>query len=144
MELDTYYNFLRLSHIIFMTTWMSGLFYLPRLFVYHSSATKNSKQYKTFIIMEKKLYSFIMNPSLFLTWFFGLWLVYITEVHGEVWLKIKFLLVVIMTIFHIYCGKMIKEFAKSANTKNEKYFRIINEIPTIIFIAIIYLVVFKP
>ena len=127
-----------------MTTWMAGIFYLPRLFVYHSTATTSSKQYKTFIIMERKLYFFIMNPSLFLTWIFGLWLVYITESHAENWLKIKFLLVTVMTIFHIYCGKMIKEFAKNKNTKNEKYFRIINEIPTLLFIVIIYLVVFKP
>ena len=144
MDLETFYNLLKLLHIISMTTWMAGLFYLPRLFVYHTSSAKNSKQYKTFVVMERKLYSYIMNPSLLLTWIFGIWLAYITESYDETWLKIKFILVSVMTIFHIYCGKIIGVFVRERNINNERYFRIINEIPTIIFIAIIYLVVFKP
>ena len=121
-----------------MTTWMAGLFYLPRLFVYHSLAKKNSDQYQTFIVMEKKLYRYIMNPSLILTWFFGITLIYVTESFGEIWLIVKFILVTILTVFHIYCGKVISKFIKKENTSEDKYYRTINEIPTIIFIVIIF------
>ncbi len=127
-----------------MTTWMAGLFYLPRLFVYHSLAKKNSDQYQTFIVMEKKLYRYIMNPSLILTWFFGITLIYVTESFGEIWLIVKFILVTILTVFHIYCGKVISKFIKKENTSEDKYYRTINEIPTIIFIVIIFFIVFKP
>ena len=127
-----------------MTTWMAGMFYLPRLFVYHSSVKKNSNQYKTFIIMERRLFLYIMNPSLIFTWFCGTGLIYITESSDEMWLLIKLLLVILLTVFHIYCGKVIKKFKEKENTKKEKYYRVINEIPTIIFIVVIFLVVFKP
>ncbi len=127
-----------------MTTWMAGMFYLPRLFVYHSSVKKNSNQYKTFIIMERRLFLYIMNPSLIFTWFCGTGLIYITENSDEMWLLIKLLLVILLTVFHIYCGKVIKKFKEKENTKKEKYYRVINEIPTIIFIVVIFLVVFKP
>tara|TARA_A100001015_G_C15000784_1_gene718398 strand:+ start:373 stop:756 length:384 start_codon:yes stop_codon:yes gene_type:complete len=123
---------------------MAGLFYLPRLFVYHSLAKKNSDQYQTFIVMEKKLYRYIMNPSLILTWFFGITLIYVTESFGEIWLIVKFILVTILTVFHIYCGKVISKFIKKENTSEDKYYRTINEIPTIIFIVIIFFIVFKP
>lgn len=127
-----------------MTTWMAGMFYLPRLFVYHSSVRKNSNQYQTFIIMERRLFLYIMNPSLIFTWFCGTGLIYITESSHEMWLLIKLILIILLTVFHIYCGKIIKKFKEKENTKSEKYYRVINEIPTIIFIVVIFLVVFKP
>ena len=144
MEITTTYNLLKSFHIIFMTTWMAGMFYLPRLFVYHSSVRKSSNQYQTFITMERRLFLYIMNPSLIFTWFCGIGLIHITESSDETWLLIKLILVILLTVFHIYCGKVIKKFKEKENTKNEKYYRIINEIPTIIFIAVIFLVVFKP
>tara|TARA_B100001057_G_scaffold427854_1_gene452851 strand:- start:211 stop:657 length:447 start_codon:yes stop_codon:yes gene_type:complete len=144
MEITTIYNLLKSFHIISMTTWMAGLFYLPRLFVYHSSTKKDSNQYQTFIVMERKLFLYIMNPSLILTWLLGTALIYITNSFDEIWLSVKIILVMFLTVFHIYCGKVIKIFKKKENTKKEKYYRVINEIPTIIFITIIFLVVFKP
>ena len=144
MDISVTYNLLKSCHIIFMTTWMAGLFYLPRLFVYHSGTKKNTDQYEIFIVMEKKLYLYIMNPSLILTWLLGLILIYVTGSFHEIWLAIKFILVILLTVFHIYCGTVIKKFEKRKNRSKDKYYRIINEIPTIIFIAIILLVVFKP
>mgnify|MGYP001182704835 CR=1 FL=1 len=144
MEITTTYNLLKSFHIIFMTTWMAGIFYLPRLFVYHSSARINSSQYQIFIVMERKLFLYIMNPSLILTWLCGIGLIHVTESSDEIWLSIKVILVILLTVFHIYCGKVIKKFRERENTKKEKYYRIVNEIPTIIFITVIFLVVFKP
>lgn len=144
MDIATIYDLIKSFHIIFMTTWMAGLFYLPRLFVYHASIKKNSSSYKTFTVMEKKLFLYIMNPSLVLTWLLGLSLIHLTGSFSEFWLLVKLILVMMITVFHIYCGRLVKEFEKKKNKKNDKYFRIINEVPTIIFIVIIFLVVFKP
>ena len=142
-ELD-FYKIFKYFHIIFMTTWMAGLFYLPRLFVYHSKAGPNTKEYNTFLIMEKKLLKFIMNPSMILTWVFGILLVLYQQSHEETWLKIKFILVVLISIFHMYCARIRKIFEQKTNKNNEKFYRWINEVPTITFLSIIYLVVFKP
>ncbi len=142
-ELD-FYKIFRYFHIIFMTTWMAGLFYLPRLFVYHSKAKSDTKEYNTFLIMEKKLLKFIMNPSMILTWVLGILLVLHQQTYEETWLKIKFILVVLISVFHMYCARIRKIFEQKINKNNEKFYRWINEIPTVIFLSIIYLVVFKP
>ena len=123
---------------------MAGLFYLPRLFVYHSSCKIKSNEYKTFTIMEKKLLRFIMNPSMFLTWFLGIALALINNYFLSTWLVIKILLVALMSGFHMYCAKIKNDFEGQNNKKEESFFRIINEIPTILFILIVLLVVFKP
>ena len=138
------YQLTKFFHIIFFTTWMAGLFYLPRLFVYHSISKKNSTEYITFLVMEEKLMKYIMNPSLILTWFFGLSLVILTQEYNSLWLKLKFICVVFMSAFHMYCARVRKNFEFKKNTKDEKYFRWINEIPTVLFIIIVFLVVFKP
>ena len=143
MEIN-FYNLFKFFHIIFVTTWMAGLFYLPRLYVYHSKAQKKSSEYKTFIIMEQKLMRYIMNPSMILTWVFGLLLVVNLEIYNHLWLNLKFLLVFAMSIFHMYCAKIRKNFENERNIKNEKFFRWINEVPTILFLSIVYLVVFQP
>ncbi len=143
MEIN-YYNLLKYLHLIFLTTWMAGLFYVPRLFVYHSRAKVNSTEYKTFLVMEKKLMRFIMIPSLFLTWLFGILLVINQNIHQEKWLLIKFFLVFLMTVFHMYCAKIRKTFEAKRNEKSENYYRWINEIPTVLFLLILYLVIFKP
>ena len=144
MDLILSYNFLKTIHIISFTTWMAGLFYLPRLFVYHSKENKNSKTYSTFIIMEKKLLKYIMNPSFIITFVSGLTLVLQTKQYEERWFIIKFLLVIFMSVFHMYCAKVRISFEKMLNEKDEKFFRIINEIPTILFLGIVVIVVFKP
>ena len=138
------YSILKSLHIIFFTTWMAGIFYLPRLFVYHSSCDENSEQYQTFIIMEKKLLRFIMNPSMFLTWFLGIALALLQNYLLSTWLIIKIALVIVMSGFHMYCAKIRNEFEEHNNKREERFFRIINEIPTILFILIVLLVVFKP
>ena len=138
------YSILKSLHIIFFTTWMAGLFYLPRLFVYHSSCKENSNQYKTFTTMEKKLLRFIMNPSMFLTWFLGIALALLNNYLLSTWLIIKISLVILMSVFHMYCAKVRKDFEGHSNKKEESFFRIINEIPTILFILIVLVVVFKP
>ncbi len=138
------YSILKSLHIIFFTTWMAGLFYLPRLFVYHSSCEINSDQYNTFNIMEKKLLRFIMNPSMFLTWFLGIALALLNNYFLTIWLITKIVLVVLMSCFHMYCAKIRIDFEGNNNRKKESFFRIINEIPTILFILIVLIVVFKP
>ena len=144
MDIALDYNFLKTIHIISFTTWMAGLFYLPRLFVYHSMEKKNSQTYLTFIIMEKKLLKYIMNPSFIITFISGLALVIQTKQYEERWFIVKFLLVIFMSIFHMYCAKVRISFEKMVNQKDEKFYRIINEIPTLLFLGIVVLVVFKP
>ena len=143
MEIN-YYNILKFLHIVFFTTWMAGLFYLPRLYVYHSETKINSTEYKIFITMEKKLMKYIMNPSMILTWLFGVLLVLHLEVYNQFWLNLKFVLVFIMSVFHMYCAKTRKNFERNVNNKGERFFRWINEVPTILFLLIVFLVVFQP
>ena len=144
MEYLNYYYWIKFFHIVFVTTWMAGLFYLPRIFVYHSNANKKSTEYQTFITMEYKLMKFIMNPSLILSWLFGLLLVIHLEIYDQIWLNLKFVLVIGMSIFHMYCARIRKQFEKGQNQNEDKFFRFINEIPTVLFLVIIFLVVFKP
>ena len=143
MEIN-YYNLFKFFHIVFFTTWMAGLFYLPRLYVYHSGIKRNSPEYKIFITMEIKLMKYIMNPSMILTWFFGILLVLYLEVYNQFWLNLKFVLVFLMSVFHMYCAKIRKNFENNINIKGEKFFRWINEVPTILFLLIVFLVVFQP
>ena len=143
MEIN-FYNLLKFFHIVFVTTWMAGLFYLPRLYVYHSKAPKKSREYKTFILMEQKLMRYIMNPSMVLTWLFGVLLVVNLEIYDQFWLNLKFVFVFFMSIFHMYCAKIRKRFVNGTNKKDEKFFRWINEVPTILFLIIVFLVIFQP
>ena len=139
-----FYNLLKFFHIVFVTTWMAGLFYLPRLYVYHSKAQEKSTEYKTFIVMEQKLMTYIMNPSMILTWLFGLLLLVNLEIYNQLWMNIKFVFVFLMSIFHMYCARIRKNFENEVNKKDENFFRWINEVPTILFLIIVFLVVFQP
>ena len=139
-----YYNIFKFFHIVFITTWMAGIFYIPRLFVYHSTAKIGSKEYKTFITMERKLMIYIMNPSLIFSWVFGVILTINLEVQNELWLNLKFVAVFFLSAFHMYCARIRKVFEQGQNKKSDKYYRWINEVPTILFLVIIFLVVFKP
>ena len=132
-------------HLISVISWMAGLLYLPRIFVYHSDA-EDSSQKKVFKIMERRLYNYIMMPAMLLTWLFGVLLIHSLgiTVFSELWMQVKTILVVILTIYHFSLGKYLNEFAVDNNQKSSKFFRIFNEIPTIILIIVIFVVIFKP
>jgi len=143
--MNTYLTFKAL-HLIAVISWMAGLLYLPRIFVYHSETIENKQQSETFKLMEKRLYFYIMNPAMILSWIFGILLIYTQGIESLVflWMKIKLGLVIILTAYHFYLLIFIKDFQMGINTKTSKYFRIINEVPTILLIIIIFVVVFKP
>jgi|TARA_B110001452_G_scaffold264259_1_gene266994 protoporphyrinogen IX oxidase len=140
------YLLFKALHLIAVISWMAGLLYLPRIFVYHSEADKEKSQNKTFKTMERKLYNYIMMPSMFFTWIFGLGLIHTLgfNIFSELWMQIKIVSVLLLTFFHFYLGACIKSFFHDENTKAAKFYRIINEVPTILLIIIIFVVVFKP
>jgi putative membrane protein len=125
---------------------MAGLLYLPRIFVYHSSTTDNEGQKETFKLMEKRLFFYIMNPAMVLSWLFGLYLIHIIGAQSvfDIWLQLKLASVVLMTAYHFFLLTCLKDFALDHSKYSPKFFRIINEIPTILLVIIIFLVVFKP
>ena len=133
-------------HLIAVISWMVGLLYLPRIFVYH--VENNEKKQATYIfeIMEKKLYFYIMRPAMILTWLFGIILIYINgvEILSQTWIQIKVILVILLSVFHEYLGRCLYSLKNNTNTRSTKYFRTINEIPTIILILVIFIVIFKP
>ena len=141
MDIDIYKT-AKAFHIIFFTTWMAGLFYLPRLFVYHSQVKGKTEEYKRFVMMEKKLLKYIMNPSFILTWIIGIILV--VKIEPALWLNIKIICILLMSAFHMYCAKVRKLFENNRNNKSEKFYRYINEVPTVLFILVVFLAIFKP
>ena len=132
-------------HLIAVISWIAGLLYLPRIFVYHSEADHFSQK-KVFKIMERKLYNYIMMPAMLLSWLFGFLLIHSLgfSVFLEFWMQLKTVLVIILTFYHFLLGKYLGDFAIEKNSKSSKHFRIINEVPTIILIVVVFLVVFKP
>ena len=143
--MNTYLLFKSL-HLIAVIFWMAGLLYLPRIFVYHVENSEKEETTKIFEIMEKRLYFYIMRPAMVSTWFFGIILIYISglDIFSQLWMHIKLALVIFLTIYHEYLGKCLKSLKLKTNTKTSKFFRIINEVPTIILIFIIFIVIFKP
>lgn len=139
-----WYSWVKAAHIASLIAWMAANFYLPRLFVYHVDAPVGSPQSETFKVMERRLYKAIMVPSMAATWVFGLWLVWITEAWTEGWFHAKFLLVILLSGFHGACSRWMKDFAADRNTKSAKFFRVANEVPTLLMLAIVILVVVKP
>ena len=132
---------IKVIHIVAVISWMAGLLYLPRLFVYHSENISKNDLSLTFKVMEYRLYRFIMNPAMMVVWLSGFILSY--DNGFDLWLTIKFLLVFLMTIFHIFMKKCLNDFENDKSEYSSKFFRIINEIPTILMIFIIILVVIK-
>ena len=132
-------------HLIAVISWFAGLLYLPRIFVYHSEADHESQK-RVFKTMERKLYNYIMMPAMLLSWLFGILLIQSLghSIFLELWMQIKVIAVVILTYYHFTLGKYLKNFAQDNNNKTSKFFRIYNEIPTIILIVVIFVVVFKP
>ena len=132
-------------HLIAVISWMAGLLYSPRIFVYHSEADHESQK-KVFKTMERKLYNYIMMPAMLLSWLFGVLLLHSLgfSVFFEFWMQIKTILIIILTYYHFTLGKYLNDFAIDNNQKTSKFFRIYNEIPTLILIVVIFVVIFKP
>ena len=138
------YEIMKALHLISMVAWFAALFYLPRLFVYHTDAPKEA--HDMLCIMERRLYRFIMTPAMIATWIFGFMLIYLEPnwlMQGG-WLHAKLTCVVLLSAFHGMCGKYVRIFAAGENTKSDRFFRLLNEVPTVLLIAIIFLAVLKP
>ena len=133
-------------HLIAVISWMAGLLYLPRIFVYHVENFEKGQVTEIFEIMERKLYNYIMRPAMILSWLFGIILIWINglESFGYLWIQLKIFFVIVLTIYHEYLGKCMRSLKTRENTKTAKFFRIINEIPTILLILIVFIVIFKP
>ena len=140
------YLFFKSLHLIAVVSWMAGLLYLPRMFVYHVENKEKKEATNIFEIMEKKLFYYIMRPAMIFTWIFGLVLIYLNgiEIFSQLWMQIKIILVILLSVYNDYLGKCLISLKNNTNTKSSKFFRIINEVPTIILIFVVFLVVFKP
>ena len=133
-------------HLIAVISWMAGLLYLPRIFVYHSENMKKEEICTVFKTMERKLYNYIMMPAMILSWLFGLILISQVgfETIGTKWLQIKLILVILLSVYHFYLGSLLLKFNKDNNSKSSKFFRWLNEFPTLLLIIIVFVVIFKP
>ena len=140
------YLLLKSLHLIAVISCMAGLLYLPRIFVYHVENNEKKQATDIFEVMEKRLYFYIMRPAMIFTWLFGIILIYLNgiELFSQFWVQIKLILVIFLTIFHEYLGKCIYSLKNNTNIRSAKFFRIINEIPTILLIFIVFIVIFKP
>ena len=140
------YLIIKSLHLIAVISWMAGLLYLPRIFVYHAENSNNEDTSRIFKTMERRLFVYIMNPSMILSWIFGILLLHSigAESLREFWLIAKLLLVISLTFYHFFLFTCLKRFSENNNIHSPKFFRFINEVPTILLIAIIFIVVFKP
>ena len=146
--MNTYLLF-KSIHLIAVISWMAGLLYLPRIFVYHSETVRDNKSedlISTFKVMERRLFIYIMNPAMIISWIFGVLLIHTIGMDNfaAIWLQLKLVFVIILTIYHFFLFQCLRKFAENKNTYAPKFYRIINEIPTILLIGIILVVVFKP
>ena len=141
-----YYLLFKSLHLISVISWMAGLLYLPRIFVYHSENNDDKKISDVFKVMEKKLYFYIMTPAMILSWIFGLLLIHSVGFQqlGQTWMVLKIIFVIFLSLYHFYLGKTLNQFKFDQNTHSHKFYRLINEIPTILLILIVFVVVFKP
>ena len=136
------FNIIKVIHIVSVISWMAGLLYLPRLFVYHANSKIIDETSNTFKIMERRLYWYICSPAAYASWISGLILTYYTGL--EMWIMLKILFVFALTIYHFVCARWLANFASNNNSHSEKFYRFANEIPTLLLIIIIILVVFRP
>ena len=141
-----YYLLFKSLHLITVISWMAGLLYLPRIFVYHAENNTEKNTSEIFKIMERRLMFYIMTPAMILSWFFGIFLILINEISItlNLWVQTKLFLVVLLTIYHLFLGYCLRKFALDENKKSAKFFRIINEIPTILLFLIIFVIIYKP
>ncbi len=133
-------------HLIAVISWMAGLLYLPRIFVYHVENYKEEKIRKVFETMERKLYNYIMRPAMVASWIFGIILIHLNglEALTYLWMQLKLVLVILLSVYHEYLGRCLNALKLGHNNRSSKFFRIINEVPTVILIIIIFIVIFKP
>ena len=146
--MNTYLLF-KSIHLIAVISWMAGLLYLPRIFVYHSEAVQSNKSEdltSIFKVMERRLFIYIMNPAMIVSWIFGILLIHTIGIDnfGSFWLQLKLIFVIILTIYHLFLFQCLRKFAENSNPYTPKFYRVINEIPTVLLISIILVVVFKP
>ena len=140
------YLFFKSLHLISVISWMAGLLYLPRIFVYHAENSSEKKTSEIFKTMERKLFFYIMTPAMILSWIFGVILIHsigFQEI-GQTWMILKIIFVIILTLYHFYLGKILTQFKIDQNVYSHKFYRFINEIPTLLLILIVFVVIFKP
>jgi putative membrane protein len=138
------YEWVKAFHIMAVIAWMSGMLYLPRLFVYHCEAEPGSKQSETFKVMEQRLLRLIINPAMIVVWILGLYMAWDGPWYDELWLQLKVLLVLVMSGLHGFLSRCARDFAADRNRRSQKFYRIINEVPAVLIVAIVILVVIKP
>ena len=141
-----FYLLFKSLHLISVISWMAGLLYLPRIFVYHAENSSEKKTSEIFKTMERKLFYFIMTPAMILSWIFGVILIHIIGFQeiGQTWMILKIIFVIILTLYHFYLGKILTQFKIDQNVYSHKFYRLINEIPTLLLILIVFVVIFKP
>jgi len=141
-----FYLTVKSLHLIATISWMAGLLYLPRIFVYHVENYEKTQTTDIFEIMEKRLYNYIMRPAMLFSWTFGIILIYLNglDVLSNLWMQTKLVLVIILTLYHEYLGRCLTGLKNRSNTKTAKFYRYINEVPTILLILIIFVVIIKP
>ena len=143
--LSIHYEWIRALHIISVIAWMAGMLYLPRLFVYHAESPPASDKSETFKVMERRLLRFIMNPAMISTWLFGLTMLYANPaLLGNGWIHVKLLLVLVMSGLHGYFAATVRRFAHDHNVHSALFFRWLNEAPTVLMIAVVFLAVLEP
>jgi putative membrane protein len=143
-ETSPMYEWIKALHVVAVISWMAGMLYLPRLFVYHCESEIGSKQSETFKAMERRLLKAIINPAMIVTWLAGLYLAWAGHWFSAGWLHVKLLLVLVLSGIHGFFARWVRDFAADRNTRSQKFYRIINELPTILMIGIVIMVVVKP
>ena len=140
------YLVIKSLHLIAVISWMAGLLYLPRIFVYHVENFEKRETTNIFEVMEKRLYVYIMRPAMLFSWIFGIVLIYLNgfDVLTNLWMQIKLALVIILSVYHEYLGKCLNNLKNRTNTKSAKFYRYVNEIPTVLLILIVFIVIIKP
>lgn len=141
---DNAYLWFKALHIMAVITWMAGLFYLPRLFIYHHDKAVGSDSSETFKTMELRLYRFIMNPSMMIAWAFGLFIAWDGGWFSSGWLHVKLLAVLLMTGAHVYCGRAVRAFSRDERPLTTRHWRMLNEVPAVLMIVIVLMAVLKP
>ncbi len=141
-----FYLIIKALHLISAISWMVGLLYLPRIFVYHVENFEKKQATEIFEIMERRLYNYIMRPAMLFSWIFGIVLIYLNgfDVLTNLWMQIKLTLVIILSIYHEYLGRCLGHLKNNTNTKTSKFYRYLNEVPTVLLILIVFIVIIKP
>ncbi|MDA9682523.1 protoporphyrinogen oxidase HemJ [Candidatus Pelagibacter sp.] len=141
-----FYLLFKSLHLISVISWMAGLLYLPRIFVYHAENSSEKKTSEIFKTMERKLFFYIMTPAMILSWIFGVILIHNIGFQqiGQTWMILKIIFVTLLTLYHLYLGRILNQFKIDQNAHSHKFYRLINEIPTLLLILIVFVVVFKP